>query len=327
MSSSIKRPISSQAFITMIAFVLLGIPSWLVTAQDSDPIELKLNQMLEAGDFEGSLKQANGRLSKMLVIRGRALHGLGQFEDAISAYDAALTMTPDILDIQLFRAISYGKVNRHAEAAKSYQAILDAGETSPWVAILLGNALLQSDEYEPAISAYKNAERLAESDPDAKQRAGVLTNLAMQHHELKALLQNFVAAQSPVEVLALTKVMLPDVAICQKIFKGSPHADKIAAAYAAAVESGEYAVKVPAGRTEIRMSFATSDDMNTGEGTAAEMAGGWKALRGQWESGLYVFDISFCEPGESAGMSYDGFIKVDEKWYWLPKAWRLVPKE
>lgn len=327
MSLPIKRLILPRFIAFSIAAILFWAPTWLIVAQDTDPVADRLNQMLEAGDFEGSLKQANTQLSKMLVIRGRALHGLGQFDEAIAAYDAAFSITPDVLDIQLFRAISYGKVNRHADAAKSYQAILDAGETSPWVAILLGNALLQTADYEPAISAYKNAERLAESEPDAKQRAGVMADLAMKHYELKSLMQNFVTAQSPLEVRALTKVLLPSEAICQKIFKGTPDAAKIASFYAAAAESGEYAIEVPEGRTEIKMKFATSDDMNTGEGTATEMAGGWKAMRGQWESGLYFFDVSFCQPGESSGLSLDGFIKVDDKWYWLPKAWRIVRKD
>lgn len=293
-------------------------------AQEANPVENQLNQLLEAGEFKQALSLANAQLAKMLVARGRALQGLGELGEAVAAFEAALNIVPDDPDTKLFLAIAYGREQKHAESAKLLQSIIDGGETSPWVTILLGNAQMQTSEYEKAIASYKTAEQSAGDDAEAKQRANVLSGLAMQHYELESHLKNFLTVSSLQEAQTLTKLFVPSEEILKKIFPDSPNLAAIAAAYAQAVESGEYVIKVPEGRTAIRLEFATSDDMNTGEGTATQMAGGWKALAGQWKPGLFMFDANFCEPGETLGMSYDGFVKVDDRWYWLPKAWRFA---
>lgn len=64
------------------------------------------------------------------------------------------------------------------------------------------------------------------------------------------------------------------------------------------------------GQTEILVS--------QGEG----LPGGYQTHTKHFRPGLAIYGFEYVVPGETAGMAYDGLIKVNGRWVFIPKAWR-----
>jgi hypothetical protein len=54
----------------------------------------------------------------------------------------------------------------------------------------------------------------------------------------------------------------------------------------------------------------------------SELPGGYSAQARHFRPETKFYGFKYVAPGESSGMSYDGLFQIDNRWYFLPKAWR-----
>lgn len=124
---------------------------------------------------------------------------------------------------------------------------------------------------------------------------------------------------------ALSKQLRPTTADYAAVFEGDASA-KAAAVYGPAWEAGQLVVAPQAGQTEVKVFSATSDEMKSWTGNAAEFAGGWKEVAPKLKPGLKIYRFRFVAPGKDLGMAFDGLIYVNGNWRIFPKPWRAVAK-
>ena len=89
--------------------------------------------------------------------RGVALDKLGLYSEAVSSYDKAVTLKPGFADAWYNRGIAYRKLGRYADAVTSYDKALAAnpGYIEAW--LNRGVALDYLGRYEDAIASYDKA--------------------------------------------------------------------------------------------------------------------------------------------------------------------------
>ena len=124
---------------------------------------------------------------------------------------------------------------------------------------------------------------------------------------------------------ALSKQLRPTTADYAAVFDADSSA-KVAAVYDPAWEGGQMVVAPKAGQTEVKVFSATSDEMKSWSGNAAEFAGGWKDVAAKLKPGLKIYRFKFVEPGKDLGMAFDGLIYVNGNWRIFPKPWRALGK-
>ena len=124
---------------------------------------------------------------------------------------------------------------------------------------------------------------------------------------------------------ALSKQLRPTSADYAAVFDAES-SGKVAAVYDPAWEGGQMVVAPKAGQTEVKVFSATSDEMKSWSGNAAEFAGGWKDVAPKLKPGLKIYRFKFVEPGKDLGMAFDGLIYVNGNWRIFPKPWRALGK-
>lgn len=124
---------------------------------------------------------------------------------------------------------------------------------------------------------------------------------------------------------ALSKQLRPGSADYAAVFDADSSA-KVAAVYGPAWDGGQMVVAPKAGQTEVKVFSATSEEMKSWSGNAAEFAGGWKDVAPKLKPGLKIYRFKFVEPGKDLGMAFDGLIYVNGNWRIFPKPWRALSK-
>jgi hypothetical protein len=122
---------------------------------------------------------------------------------------------------------------------------------------------------------------------------------------------------------ALTKPLRPTKADLEAIFEADL-ADKADKMYGPAWDSGELVVAPKTGQTEVKVFSATSEEIKSGTGGAAELPGGWKDVAGKLKPGVRIYRFKFVEPGKDSGMAFDGLVYVNGNWRIVPKPWRAL---
>jgi hypothetical protein len=124
---------------------------------------------------------------------------------------------------------------------------------------------------------------------------------------------------------ALSKQLRPTAADYAAVFEADV-SGKVAAVYDPAWDAGQMIVAPKTGQTEVKVFSATSDEMKSWSGNAAEFAGGWKDVAPKLKAGLKIYRFKFVEPGKDLGMAFDGLIHVNGNWRIFPKPWRALSK-
>lgn len=137
----------------------------------------------------------------------------------------------------------------------------------------------------------------------------------------KSLLAEFVKPGA--DNATLSKTLRPTKADYDAVFM-SDLAAKADAVYSPAWDSGQLVIVPKAGQTEVKLAHATSDELKSWTGGAAEFAGGWKDVGAQLKPGVTFYRFSFVEPGKDLGMAYDGLAYVNGNWRIFPKPWRAM---
>lgn len=137
----------------------------------------------------------------------------------------------------------------------------------------------------------------------------------------KALLAEFVTPGA--DHAALSRQLRPSQADYAAVFE-SDLAAKAEAVYGPAWEGGQLVVAPKAGQSEVKVFAATSEELKSWSGGAAEFPGGYKDVAAQINPGLKVYRFKFVEPGQDLGMAYDGLVNVNGHWRIFPKPWRVA---
>lgn len=137
----------------------------------------------------------------------------------------------------------------------------------------------------------------------------------------KALLAEFVKPGA--DHAALSKQLRPTKADYDAVFEPELAA-KADAVYGPAWDGGALVIAPKAGQTEVKVFSATSDELKSWSGGAAEFPGGYKDVAAQIKPGVKVYRFKFVEPGQDLGMAYDGLVNVNGNWRIFPKPWRVA---
>lgn len=81
------------------------------------------------------------------------------------------------------------------------------------------------------------------------------------------------------------------------------------------------------GQTELKIFGATSEELVSGTGNAAEFPGGYKKIAAKLKPGNTIYRFKFVQPGETLGMSYDGLVKINGRWVMFPKPFNMLPED
>ena len=106
---------------------------------------------------------ANSRAVRALVEQGIAKAELGQYQEAIADYDAALGLDPDHVEAWINRSLAQIRLGRYAEAIADYDAALGLDPDNAWALNYRGWAKAQLGRYAEAVADYDAALHL---DPD-----------------------------------------------------------------------------------------------------------------------------------------------------------------
>jgi hypothetical protein len=138
---------------------------------------------------------------------------------------------------------------------------------------------------------------------------------------VKTLLAEF--AKPGADHAALTKPLRPTKADLEAIFEADLAA-KADVMYGPVWDSGQLVVAPKPGQTEVKIASATSEEINSGVGTATELPGGWREVAGKMKPGVRIYRFKFVEPGKGSGMAFDGLVYVNGNWRIVPKPWRAL---
>ena len=137
----------------------------------------------------------------------------------------------------------------------------------------------------------------------------------------KNLLAEFIKPGA--DYVALSGKLRPTKADYEAVFQ-SEMAAKADALYSPAWDGGQLVVAPKSGQTEVKLASATTDEMKTWTGTAAEFPEGWRQVAPQLKPGVKIYRFKFVEPGKDTGMAFEGLAHVNGNWRIFPKPWRAM---
>ena len=131
----------------------------------------------------------------------------------------------------------------------------------------------------------------------------------------RALLMKFLAPNA--DRAALTKPLRPTKADYAALFD-APTAAKLQPQYDEHWDKEQMVIEPKAGQTELKLSSATSEDLQAGKG---DFPGGWKKVAPHLTPHQTWYRFKFVKPGEDLGMAFDGLTFVNGHWVITPKPW------
>ena len=163
---------------------------------------------------------------------------------------------------------------------------------------------------------------------------GLALCIALAAQEMAALEDNSAGLISRLEEFlkpgadhaALSKQLRPTTADYAEVFDPDL-ATKLEALYSPAWDAGQLVIAPKPGQSEVKLFSASSDEMKSWTGTAADFPGGWKQVAPKLKPEITIYRFKFVEPGKDVGMAFDGLTFVNGKWRIFPKPWRAMEKQ
>ncbi|WP_026735151.1 tetratricopeptide repeat-containing S1 family peptidase [Fischerella sp. PCC 9605] len=139
----------------------------------------RLGQFPEAVAAYDTATQINPRLEQAWYVRGRVLAGLRKFEQAIASYDKALAIKPDFIDAWRLKGVTLGYIGRHQEAIECFEKALKIQPN--YLEYVLhhfhGEALQALKRHSEAINSYTNVLKI-------QSNAATYSNRGVSYYEL-----------------------------------------------------------------------------------------------------------------------------------------------
>lgn len=57
-----------------------------------------------------------------------------------------------------------------------------------------------------------------------------------------------------------------------------------------------------------------------------DLPGGYTTTKDHFKEGVQIYGFKYVEPGQTIGTAYDALFKVDGKWVFIPKPWRIFTR-
>lgn len=77
-------------------------------------------------------------------------------------------------------------------------------------------------------------------------------------------------------------------------------------------------------QTEILIGGSLAETLGTDPAASPFFANGWKWFLPHLVPGRMWLGWKYVKKGARLGMAYDGLVRVDKRWVWVPKPWRVV---
>lgn len=123
----------------------------------------------------------------------------------------------------------------------------------------------------------------------------------------------------------MTLALRPTAADYKAVFVDDATAARAEVAYDKIFSDAKAVITAPAERSELKLSKATTDDLQKWTAEAqADFPGGYKRVASKFKPGLTLYRWKYVKPGEKLGTSYDGLVFVNGHWTWFPKPWRVI---
>ena len=137
--------------------------------------------------------------------------------------------------------------------------------------------------------------------------------------------QLLTAIRTSSDARGMTLALKPTPGDYKAVFVDDATAAKAEAAYEKTLTDPKAVITAPADRTELKLSKATTDDLQKWTAEAqADFPGGYKGVAAKFKPGLTLYRWKYVKPGEKLGTSYDGLVFVNGHWTWFPKPWRVL---
>lgn len=81
-----------------------------------------------------------------------------------------------------------------------------------------------------------------------------------------------------------------------------------------------------AGQTQLKVSLAESSEFAAQTPRARAFPGAYAQIAAQLLPGVFWLAWRFTEPHQTLGTAYDGLVALDDRFVWLPKPWRVLPR-
>ncbi len=137
----------------------------------------------------------------------------------------------------------------------------------------------------------------------------------------KALLTQFL--QEGADTAALSAALRPTSEDYATVYVGEA-GKKVESAYNPGWDAGKLHIRPKAGQTELLLWGATSEELKSWTGNAAQFPGGYKGLGPHLKPGVTLYRFKFVKPGEKLGMAFDGLTHVNGHWVIFPKSWSVL---
>ena len=77
-------------------------------------------------------------------------------------------------------------------------------------------------------------------------------------------------------------------------------------------------------QTELVIGGSFAETLGTDPAAAQFFAHGWQPFLPHLVPGRIWLGWKFIAPGARLGMAYDGLVRVDRRWVWIPKPWKAL---
>ncbi|MDH4207735.1 MAG: tetratricopeptide repeat protein, partial [Anaerolineae bacterium] len=171
-----------------------GDPGKIISRRNLGLLYREMDQMDRAvSELEAAAEGANAACSDTYHELGLAYLKKGQLQDALSAFQHAIALSPEIAAYRCSLGAVLNRLQRYAEAQAELQqaTLLDAKSADAYLE--LGLAYEQQGWYAEALAAYQSAESRERREASCPQRIARLLSMQERWDEAAAALQKAVA--------------------------------------------------------------------------------------------------------------------------------------
>lgn len=79
------------------------------------------------------------------------------------------------------------------------------------------------------------------------------------------------------------------------------------------------------GQIEVQAFATLAAAFLTDNERSQEFPGGYRKIAAHLRPDVVWLRFKYTAPGQTSGMAYDGLVRLDGRWAWFPKPWRVLP--
>jgi len=148
-------------------------------------------------------------------------------------------------------------------------------------------------------------------------------SLATVYQEAALMLSRFLEPALLPTRMEMIFSLRPTPADCAQVFV----ADAVSRAQSGYAELWQTPPLWPLKRdqTMLRVNLAYAEDFREDGPRAAAFPGGYRSIAHHLLPGRIWLCWEYFAPEAGSGLSFDGLVRLDDRWAWFPKPWRVLP--